>query len=230
MRIAVTCMTILAFWCVWSASDVYAQRGTGDQAGVAQQADKPELVSLSGKVTAIETGPCEQGTGRAAVGTHVLLKTTKGKELNVHLGPEGAVDHVADKVKVGETLSVKAFRTQQMLKRHYVAQSLVIGDEKIELRDEDLRPLWAGNPNAWRGREGSQAGAGYGYRGGRYAGRGRGNCPLWDGPLDERGPGWGGPGGGGYGRGYGQRAGGGRGAGFSQMGRRGDGYGRGSRW
>jgi hypothetical protein len=220
MRTAVTSMAIFAFWCVFSASDVYGQKGIGDRAGVAQQADKPNLVSLSGEVTSIETGPCQQGTGRAAVGTHVLLKTTKGKELNVHLGPAVAVKHVADKLKVGETVSAKAFRTGQMLKRHYVAQSLVIGDESIELRDENLRPLWAGNPEAWSWR-GSQGGAG-------YSGRGRGNCPLWGSPPAERGPGWGGPSRGGYGRGYGQRAGSGRGAGFGT--RRGGGYGRGPGW
>jgi hypothetical protein len=217
MRTAVTSMTILALCCVLSA-DIYGQRGIGDQAGIVQQVDKPRLVSISGEVKAIETGPCEQGTGRAAVGTHVLLKTAKGKELNVHLGPEPAVKHIADKLKVGETVRGKAFRTEQMAKRHYVAQSLVLGDESIELRDENLRPLWAGNPVGWGGWGRGQGGAGYG-------GRGRGNCPLWGDAPAERGPAWGGPGRGGYGRGYGQRSGGGRGAGFGQ--RRGGGYGQG---
>jgi hypothetical protein len=204
-------MTIVAFCCVLSASDAYGQRGIGDRAGVAQQADKPDLVSLSGEVTAIETGPCEQTTGWAPMGTHVVLKTSKGKELNVHLGPAVAVKHVVDKLKVGETVSVKAFRTEQMLKQHYVAQSLVIGGESIELRDENLRPLWAGNPAAWRGWGRAQAGDGYGYGGGY----GRGSCPLWGGPPSGRGPGWGGRG---------------RGAGFGRMGRRGGGYGRGPGW
>jgi hypothetical protein len=216
MRTVVASITI-SLCCVLSA-DAYGQRGIGDQAGIAQQVDKPKLVSITGEVTAIETGPCEKGTGRATVGTHVLLKTAKGKDLNVHLGPEVAVKHVADKLKVGETVRVEAFRTEQMVKRHYVAQSLVIGEDPIELRDENLRALWAGNPAGWGGRGRAQGGVGYG-------GGGRGNCPLWGDAPAGRGPGWGGPGRGGYGRGYGQRAGGGRGAGFGQ--RRGGGYGRG---
>ena len=52
----------------------------------------PGLVAtLSGRLVEIKTGPCEQTTGPALVGTHLLVKNKKGETLNVHLGPEAAV-------------------------------------------------------------------------------------------------------------------------------------------
>ena len=129
---------------------VHAQRGIGEPTGVAQQAVKPEVVSLSGEVLAVETGPCKNTTGPADVGSHFLLKTPKGKRLNVHLGPAAAVDYIVEQLPVGKKVTVGAFRTAKMPKNHYVAQSLAFGDSSIQLRDEDLRPFWArGNAVYW---------------------------------------------------------------------------------
>lgn len=164
----------------------FAQRGMGEPAGVAQQAVKPEVVSLSGEVLAVESGPCKKTTGRADVGSHFLLKTPKGRELNIHLGPAAAVHYIVVQLPVGQKVTVHAFRTTKMPKNHYVAQSLTFGSTTIRLRDENLRPFWA------RGNAVS------GGQGGPQRARGNGRGPHY-------GPGWGGPG-----RGYGRDGSGGR--------------------
>ena len=161
-----------------AASMAQAQRGIGDPTGVARQPVKPEIVSLSGKLVEVKTGPCEATTGRSPIGTHLILETANKKQLNVHLGPATAVADTVAKLSVGQEISAKAFRTEKMKENHYVAQSLAFGKSTVELRDADLRPVWAqgsadprraaaGQPSFGRGRGAGWGRGGQGWRGGR---------------------------------------------------------------
>ncbi len=171
-----------------------AQRGLGEWEGVAQRATLPPVIELRGRIEEIDVAPCEATTGRALAGVHMFVLSddepvggsvaqTKGKHrLNVHLGPaEVLEDEVNDLRKTDREVQVIAFRTEAMEEGHYVARSIRI-DEKttLELRDENLRPLWAGGfgegrvrardfaPGGGRGRGGGGMGMGQG------AGRGLG--------------------------------------------------------
>jgi hypothetical protein len=155
----------------------YGQKGMGDPTGVARQIPKPELVTFSGEIVAVETKPCEKTTGHGLVGTHILLKTEKGENLNVHLGWADAVAETAKQLAAGKKVEVTAFRTDKMPEGHHVAQTLKFDGKTVQLRDENLRPVWAGS-----GPQGSQ----------QPRGRGRGH---------GRGLGWGWGGGAGYGGG-----------------------------
>lgn len=181
MKTGVTSAAVLVLLWGVAVPHACAQKGMGDPTGVARQAVKPKVVSLSGKVVAVETGPCEKGTGWGYVGTHFLLKAPKGKKLNIHLGPAETVDYVAEQLPVGTKVTVDAFRTTKMPKNHYVAQSLALDGTTIQLRDENLRPLWARSNNALRGRGGPQwvpgRGQGRGWR--RDSGYGRGWGRGW---------------------------------------------------
>ena len=192
MRTTVTPAAILVLLCAMAVPPALAQRGMGERAGVGQQVVKPKVISLSGKVLATETGPCEKTTGRAYVGSHFLLITPEGKQLNVHLGPADAVDDLVGRLTAGKKVTVHAFRTAKMTKNHYVAQSLKVDGTTIRLRDEGLRPLWAGGGRAWSGRGGPPYG--YGMRQGSRWRSGTGYGPAWG-----RGGGRGG------GRGWGRR-------------------------
>jgi len=130
--------------CLGLTSPALAQKGVGDLSGVASQATKPEVVSLSGKIVEVKTGPCESTTGRSLIGTHVILETAEKELLNVHLGPAAAVADTVARLSVGQPLAVRAFRTEKMKEKHYVAQSLTFGKTTVELRDAGLRPVWAG--------------------------------------------------------------------------------------
>ena len=152
------------------SSAASAQRGVGDTRGVAQQPTKPKVVSLSGKVVKVETASCETTTGRSLLGTHFVMKTSDRKEANIHLGPAGAVEFVTKNLSQGQEIEVMAFRTEEMKKGHYVAQTLKFDSRIVELRDETLRPAWAGRGGPGWGR-GRGRGAGYGR--GRRAGWGR---------------------------------------------------------
>jgi hypothetical protein len=163
----------------------YAQRGMGENAGVARQATRPEIVSISGTVREVTFEPCQQTTGRALAGVHVLMED-EAVTWNVHLGPWAAVNFMAEQLDVGTPISVDGFRTTLMQPQHLVAVRLTIdGAEPVELRDADLRPFWAGggvwrddNASAWgRGRGAGMGGGGRGPGRGRGAGGGRGRGP-----------------------------------------------------
>jgi len=189
----------------WSVpAQSYAQRGMGDNSGVARDAVKPVVVSIQGKVRKVVTEPCAQTTGRSYLGTHVVLDTDNA-EVNIHLGPAAAVESIAEQLNVDASIEVAGFRTEKMPENHYVAQVIVIGDQTLRLRDEDLRPVWAG------------------------AGRSRGDGPAASQRGNSgRGPGWGrGKGGRGAGSGRGMGAGYGRGMGAGYGRGMGAGYGRG---
>ena len=174
MRHVVTLAAVIVSLFGVAAPTAHAQRGVGDLTGVAQQPVKPEVVSLSGKIVEVKTGPCESTTGRSLSGTHLILETAEKQQLNVHLGPAEAVAATIAKLSVGQQLVVRAFRTEKMKEKHYVAQSLTFGKNKVELRDENLRPAWAGRNAGPRGTTAGQAGPSEG----RGPGRGRGQQRL----------------------------------------------------
>ena len=159
-----------------ASSTAYAQKGVGDSSGVASRAVKPEIISLTGRLIEIRTGLCESTTGKSPIGTHFILETPDGKKLNVHLGPAAAVADMVAKLTVGHEVAVKAFRTEKLKADHFVAQSITEGENRIELRDAELRPVWAqGNlgprteTDVPRGGCGC-CGAGFGRGGGRWRG------------------------------------------------------------
>lgn len=126
-----------------AAQTACAQKGAADPTNADKQAVKPEIVSLSGRIIEVKTGSCEFATGQELSGEQVILDTTEKQQLNIHLGPKEAVAAVIAKLSIGEQLAVKAFQTEKMKKKHYVAQSLALGKTVFKLRDADLRPVWS---------------------------------------------------------------------------------------
>lgn len=160
------------------ACDAYAQKGMGDDTGVARRAIKPKLITLHGTVRAIESSSCPKTTGRATVGTHLLLESSEERVFNIHLGPAAETTAIVRKVPVGSSVTVTGFRTEAMPEDHYVAKSVAIGDTTFSLRDDDLRPRWAGRQQ-W----GRRGGGEWGGRPGRLQ---RGATPAASGDPDTR--------------------------------------------
>jgi hypothetical protein len=121
------------------------QRGMGDSEGIARQMLKPHLVHISGKLQEIKVHPCANTTGKADLGIHLILKDKQGRELNVHLGPTPALSKTVKQLKKDRKIELIGFRTDKMPPNQYVAKTLIINKNIIQLRDSDLRPYWAGN-------------------------------------------------------------------------------------
>jgi hypothetical protein len=120
-----------------------AQKGAGEATGIAREPVKPPVITLSGKLLEIRTGPCENTTGKSPIGTHLIVQSEDGTNLNIHLGPENAVDHLVDQLSTGQSVVFEAFRTEQLPDNAYIAKSLLLDDKVINLRDDNLRPSWA---------------------------------------------------------------------------------------
>jgi len=128
----------------WTAT-APGQLGMGDSKGIAQQRLKPRLVRITGKLQQIQTHPCENTTGKAELGTHLILKDKQGQELNIHLGPASEVAETVKRLTIGTRLDLLGFHTDKMLPNHYVAKTLILPNHIIQLRSSDLRPYWSTN-------------------------------------------------------------------------------------
>jgi len=163
---------LFAMVCIspWVCSAAYAQKGMGDQVGVARQGLKPPMTQLSGQIVSIETHPCEKTTGPALAGTHLIVEGTEGKQYNLHLGPANAVAPIVEPLQPGKQIQVVAFRTSQMPENQYVVTTLRLEDGKVlVLRDSDLRPFWSRWGGPGRGSNQGFAGRGQGRGFGRQS-------------------------------------------------------------
>ena len=204
----------------------WGQRGVGDNEGVVRQAIETQRTAIEGTVKEIIIETCENTTGPFGIGMHLLLTTGEKKRYNVHLGPAVLIKDLVKPLEAGQSVTVQAYRTQKMPAENFVAITLKFDGKTIRLRDENLRPTWAGRQGQFFGRyqaspelprwqQWHQAQArGYGMDYGRNRGYGAG---FARGMGRGYGRGWS------NGMGYGRGRGGGRGQG------RGSGYGYGPR-
>jgi len=209
------------------------QRGVGDNEGVARQAIETQRTAIKGTIKEIVIEKCENTTGPFGIGIHLLLTTGEKKQYNIHLGPAVLIKDLVKTLEAGQSVTVKAYRTEKMPEENLVAITFKFDGKTLRLRDENLRPIWAGgqlqfssqnqaSPEfpgwpQWRQPYGGRGyGMGYGRGRGYGAGFGRGM---------GRGYGRGWSNGMGYGRGWSNRMGCGRGRGGGRGQGRGPGYG-----
>lgn len=182
-------MVLASGWFLWNVPLAEAQRGMGDGVGVARGGAEVERLAVSGTLKEIVTEPCSKTTGWALSGTHLVV-ATEGQDAedretwNVHLGPTVVMESLVDKLTEGMQITVDAFRTAKLPEDACVACVLTFDDEEIVLRDETLRPVWAGR--------GDGRGGGWNAPGPRGRGRGWGGGGGWGrGQGAGRGRGWG---------------------------------------
>lgn len=128
----------------------YSQKGTGEANGVSRQGLDPELLKMEGVVEKVESGPCKYTTGRSVSGTHLIVQT-QDKLINVHLGPASDVSQLVS-VTAGNPIAMIVFRTDKLPKDEYIAKEVKVNGKSIVLRDERLKPVWAGGnrKEKWR--------------------------------------------------------------------------------
>jgi hypothetical protein len=80
------------------------------------------------------------------IGTHLLLQTADKKVINLHLGPSAAdvVKELLATVKDGSKVEAMAFQTSRLPADQFIAKSVTVEGKTVQLRDDNLRPAWAG--------------------------------------------------------------------------------------
>lgn len=130
----------------------FAQKGMGDSNGMARSGEQPTFVMLEGTLDHIKTGPCEHTTGSAIIGTHLFIDMEDSDELlNVHLGAAYALESFVSRLEIGQKVEIQAFQTVGMKPFEFIAKEVSTDRHTLQLRDENLRPFWAGDQNARRG-------------------------------------------------------------------------------
>lgn len=132
---------------------VFAQKGIGDSNGMARSGEQPIIVVLEGTLDHIKTGPCEHTTGYAVIGTHLFIDTEDREDLlNVHLGAAYALESFVSNLEIGQNVEIQAFQTDGMKPLDFIAKEITADGHTLQLRDENLRPFWAGDQNVRRSR------------------------------------------------------------------------------
>lgn len=154
--------TAIQPWILWTVvlvavQPLFAQKGTGDAFGVVGTGLADTVYRVSGNLVQLATHPCEQTTGPAPLGTHLHLRTTTGATLNVHLGPADEVAYLEELLVPGQHLEIDVFRTAALPEDQCVAQVIYTGNQVVALRDDSLRPQWAGQRNGYWGNNPPQA-------------------------------------------------------------------------
>jgi hypothetical protein len=156
------CLSVALLGIVSLVAPATAQKGMGEPAGVARQAVKPSIEAMSGSIKEIKTERCQRTTGRFVEGVHLMVLAQDNRTINLHLGPASPLADVVQQLSPGEQITFEAFRTDRMPKDAYVAKSLNAGGETFALRNDSLRPKWAGRGRGMGGGRGMGVGAGFG--------------------------------------------------------------------
>ncbi len=173
MKRSLVAVAALALVGISISSEALGQRGMGEPEGVARQMDKPGIVHLSGTIREVKMEACKMTTGRSQEGTHIVLTTSSGDAVEIHLGPADEVGKIIRGLAVDQQVSVAVFRTGRLPKSALVAQTLTVDDKTVRLRDKGLRPVWAGGGTGLMTNRGTRKDSGQGrWNVGPFAGRG----------------------------------------------------------
>lgn len=129
---------------VFMAIMALAQKGTGSLTGIARQSGDPEILQVSCTLKEAATGPCAFTTGRSNSGAHLIVFTDDDIELNIHLGPTSDVAYIVKNLVPGQRIQCKVFRTSELPDDNFIAIELETDNSFYMLRDQNLRPVWAG--------------------------------------------------------------------------------------
>jgi hypothetical protein len=130
-------LSLVATWCSF-ATVLAAQPGPG--AGPpGPRYDKTTETTIAGAVK--EVSHPEDGGGRK--GEHLVIAAGE-KTWTVHLGPASWVKSKGFSFAAGDAVTVLGSRIEVDGKPVLIAREVVKGEAKLELRDENGSPLWAG--------------------------------------------------------------------------------------
>ncbi len=126
------------------ADPAMGQRGRGEDIGLARQGVNPPIETVTGTIDDLLIQPCAMTTGRSIVGAHVIIATEDRGELNVHLGPATELTDLINDLQKGDAITAAVFRTANLPDGQAIATEVAVDGASYLLRDETLRPVWAG--------------------------------------------------------------------------------------
>ncbi len=127
------------------AVDVRAQAGGGWEADstYGKLYDPAKVETISGEVVNVGHITPMPGMG---FGVHLVVRTTAGKIVSVHLGPGWFIDNQSRKIQPKDKVEVKGAPAVVETKPSFLAAEVRTGGAMLIVRDGAGRPVW----DAWR--------------------------------------------------------------------------------
>jgi hypothetical protein len=135
---------LILYVLIFLSTMTLAQKGTGSLTGLARQSGDPEILKVSCTLKEVASGPCAFTTGRSNSGTHLIVITDDRYELNIHLGPTSEVVYIVKNLVPGQKIQCKVFKSPELPDDNLIAVELETDNSFYMLRDQHLRPVWAG--------------------------------------------------------------------------------------
>ncbi len=143
-------MAVSMFFAV-SSVDSFAARmewpgsgGWGPKGEFSRLYNTETVATLKGTVESVERVTPSKGM---SPGVHLVVRTEAGAE-SVHLGPSWFIENQDVKIEPGDQVEIKGSKVTYQGESAVIAAEVIKGSEKLELRDDDGVPVWAG----WRRR------------------------------------------------------------------------------
>jgi DNA/RNA endonuclease YhcR with UshA esterase domain len=111
--------------------------------GTGPRYDKTTETKVDGTVK--EVVHTEGGPRRGQKGLHLVLQAGDGT-MTVHLGPADWIESKKFTFAAGDVISVVGSRVEIEAKPVVIAREVSKGEAKLQLRDANGKPLWAGGP------------------------------------------------------------------------------------
>ena len=117
-----------------------AQPGPGPGRGPGPRYDKATEMTIEGTVKEVRY----PDDGRGRKGLHLTVAAGQDS-WDVHLGPASWIESKGFSFAAGDVLTILGSKVEVEGKPVLIARRITKGDSKLELRDEQGRPLWAGS-------------------------------------------------------------------------------------
>jgi hypothetical protein len=121
-----------------------AQRGSGgwcSNNNYSRQFNPSAIETLKGSVISVDKITPETGM---STGFHLMVKSEKGENISIHLGPSWYIDNQDIQFVAGDAIEVKGSKITYQNAPAIIAMTVQKGEQLLNLRDKNGNPSWNG--------------------------------------------------------------------------------------
>lgn len=122
-----------------SGNNQSARGGWQFQSEYDRQFDPNSIVTINGRVTAVETF---RPNNSMTEGVRLRVQTNDNQVATVHLGPAWFIEHQTVQLREGDQVRVTGSRVSRGAPDYIMATEVRRGNEVLYLRDQDGKPRW----------------------------------------------------------------------------------------
>jgi hypothetical protein len=133
-----------------AATSATAQLGADDENGLAQNEGvgrgmEIDTRGITGTLGELVVGECTTRTRGVVEGAHLIVTTMGDQQAVIHLGPTSAsvVEEIVAAAEPQQEYEGLIIRTDEMPFDAFAAATVTLNGQSWQLRDDEMRPVWA---------------------------------------------------------------------------------------